>query len=279
MSSSTKPRPRKMNVVNVVEPEYVNDGTSLIDQFLKAASADDQSFTLIPSADADVESVESTLNIKDMALVPDAPVCADIRKRMVIDAPICADTPAVPVASKRKAPKKATDAPIGEATDAVPVVNKRKPRTKKVVAEPVAEPTEAVVEPTEAVVEPVAEPTEAVVEPTEAVVEPKTRKPRAKKADAEPKVRKPRAKKEDAEPKTRKPRAKKAPAPEPEPAPLSLMFPEIEPFTPSASEVSPKKSDTSIDVEVEEATIDGVLYYKDASGQLYDHDTFAIINK
>jgi len=274
MSSSTKPRPRKMNVVNVVEPEYVNDGTSLIDQFLKAASADDQSFTLIPSAD--VESVESTLNIKDMALVPDAPVCADIRKRMVIDAPICADTPAVPVASKRKAPKKATDAPIGEATDAVPVVNKRKPRTKKVVAEPVAEPTEAVVEP-------VAEPTEAVAEPTEAVVEPKTRKPRAKKADAEPaepKTRKPRAKKEDAEPKTRKPRAKKAPAPapEPEPAPLSLMFPEIEPFTPSASEVSPKKSDTSIDVEVEEATIDGVLYYKDANGKLYDHETFAPIN-
>ena len=93
---------------------------------------------------------------------------------------------------------------------------------------------------------------------------------------------------EDAVKSKRKPRAKKASDPVSEESvksnrktrskkseQLTLVMPEIDPFTPSASEVPA----THEDVEVEEVNIDGTLYYKDSKGQLYDHTTFAPISK
>ncbi len=82
----------------------------------------------------------------------------------------------------------------------------------------------------------------------------------------------------------RKPRATKTkvsevvPAPAPAPAPaLSLQMPELDPFSPSATAIE-QTTATHEDVDVEECSINGKLYYRDARGQLYDHTTFARVS-
>lgn len=74
----------------------------------------------------------------------------------------------------------------------------------------------------------------------------------------------------------RKPRATKT-AVEPAPAPLSVQMPLSDPFSPSETAM-PTESATHEDVDVEECSINGTLYYRDARGQLYDHTTFARVS-
>jgi tyrosyl-tRNA synthetase len=76
-------------------------------------------------------------------------------------------------------------------------------------------------------------------------------------------------------------KSKKSPAPA-ERKPKSNAMPVVEPFTPSPSPFmpnTPSLSTTHNDVEVEEVSVDGVIYYKDADGNLYDHATFEPITK
>ena len=253
MSSTVKvTKQRKLAVVNVAEQVYVDNDTSLINELLEAANSDAPVSAVVEKAPAKTRKSKTVMLVDDV-LVDDAPED---------EAPEHANADAAQAVSKRKSrAKKVAVDENGE-----PVV---KPRAKKSVAlvDALVEDVDALVEDVDALVEDVSEP----------VV--KTRKPRAKKEVAVD---------ENGEPivKTRKPRAKKVvaepvavPVAEPvaESERLSLILPEHDPFTPSVSEEV--VSDTHLDVEVEETTVDGVLYYKDASGQLYDHDTFAIINK
>lgn len=67
-------------------------------------------------------------------------------------------------------------------------------------------------------------------------------------------------------------------APKRKPKSKAAAMPEIEPFTPSPSAFMPSLSATHNDVEVEEVSVEGVLYYKDVYGNLYDHATFEPIN-
>ena len=242
-NAKSKASSRKLNVVTVVEQTQVNTADALVEQLMETTTAHIQNFTLdstVPVVAVPVKRARAT-----RAKVTDV----DSEVTDVADA----------VVNKRKSKKSPAPADVTDVADAVSVavVNKRKSKKSPAPADvtDVAAETDAVSvavvnkrkskkSPAPADVTDVAAETDAV---SVAVVN--KRKPKKSPSPAE-----------------RKPKSKAV----------------IEPFTPSTSPFmpnTPSHSATHNDVEVEEVSVDGVLYYKDADGNLYDHATFEPITK
>jgi hypothetical protein len=252
MSINTKPNTkpnakassRKLNVVNVVEQTQVNTADALVEQLMETTTAHIQNFTLnsiVPLVAVPVKRVRAT-----RAKVAD--VDYDATESDVADA----------VFNKRKSKKSPAPAEVTDVaadSDVVAVVNKRKSKKSPAPAE----------------VTDVAADSDAV-----AVVS--KRKPKKSPAPAEVTDV---AADSDVVAVVNKRKSKKSPAPA-ERKPKSNAMPVVEPFTPSPSPFmpnTPSLSTTHNDVEVEEVSVDGVIYYKDADGNLYDHATFEPITK
>jgi len=252
INANTKPNAkassRKLNVVNVVEQTQVNTADALVEQLMETTTAHIQNFTLN--------------SIVPLVAVPVKRVRASRAKVTDVDYEATESDVADAVFNKRKskkspAPAEVTDVAADSDAVSVAVVNKRKSKKSPAPAE----------------VTDVAADSDAVAE-----VVVNKRKPKKSPAPAEVNDV---AADAVAEVVVNKRKPKKSPAPA-ERKPKSNAMPVVEPFTPSPSPFmpnTPSLSTTHNDVEVEEVSVDGVIYYKDADGNLYDHATFEPINK
>jgi len=281
INANTKPNAkassRKLNVVNVVEQTQVNTADALVEQLMETTTAHIQNFTLN--------------SIVPLVAVPVKRVRASRAKVTDVDYEATESDVADAVFNKRKskkspAPAEVTDVAADSDAVSVAVVNKRKSKKSPAPAEvtDVAADSDAVAEvvvnkrkskksPAPAEVTDVAADSDAVAE-----VVVNKRKPKKSPAPAEVTDV---AADAVAEVVVNKRKPKKSPAPA-ERKPKSNAMPVVEPFTPSPSPFmpnTPSLSTTHNDVEVEEVSVDGVIYYKDADGNLYDHATFEPINK
>ena len=245
INANTKPNAkassRKLNVVNVVEQTQVTTADALVEQLMETTTAHIQNFTLD--------------SIVPIVAVPVKRVRATRAKVPDMDSELTAsDVADDTVVNKRKSKKSPAPAADDVAADADAVVNKRKskkspaPAADDVAADAVVNKRKSKKSPAPAA-DDVAPAADDVAADADAVAVVNKRKPKKSPAPAE-----------------RKPKSKAV----------------IEPFTPSLSPFMPNSlspSATHNDVEVEEVSVDGVLCYKDADGNLYDHATFEPINK
>ena len=239
-NTNAKPKAsRKLKVVTVVEATPVNASDALVEQLLETTTAHIQNFTI----NSAVPLVAVPVKRKRATRATVSDVAGDVA---VSDVPVAATVGDVAATVGDVA---VSEVPVAMSVGDVAVVNKRK--SKKSVEVPSKRNT-----PPPATATDVAVPVSVPVSVGDAAV---VNKRKSKKSVSDAEVPSKRS------PPKRKPKSK-------------AVMPEIEPFTPSPSAFVPSPSATHNDVEVEEVSVGGVLYYKDVYGNLYDHATFEPIN-